>query len=76
MASRKRVGKAWTIRGAIKKAGKIVKTVEKMVAIHSEEDLDTAEKDLRAELFEMAAKAFKKSELKDIAIEIESEVDK
>lgn len=75
MASRKRVSKAWTIRGAIKKAGKIVKQVERIVAIHSEGDLDTAEKDLRAELFEMAAKTLKKSDLKDVTIEIESEFD-
>lgn len=76
MASRKHVGKAWTIRGAIKKSGKIVKEVERIVAISSEVDLDAAERNLRAELFEAAAKAYKKSELKDVTIEIESEVDK
>lgn len=70
------MGKAWTVRGAIKKSGKIIKEVERVVAISSEEDLDTAEKSLREDLFEVATKLFKKTELKDVTIEVESEVSK
>ena len=67
------MGRPWRITGGIFKAGKLVKEVERIVDISSEEDLDAAEKNLRDELSEQAFKLFKKVDLKDVRIEVESE---
>jgi hypothetical protein len=70
------VGKAWRVTGSVWKAGKRIKKVEKTIAITSEEELEAAEREVRATLHEEICKSFKKADFNDIKIEVDSEIEK
>jgi hypothetical protein len=74
--AQKRVGRTWLLRGEIQKGKLIIKTVDKVVEASSEEELESAERELRSALAEEAFQNFKKGDLKDIKIEVRSEIDK
>lgn len=73
MASR-RTGRKWRIVGSVLKAGKRVKRMTKIVVADSEAKIEKAEKSVRNSLGEQVTKLYKGKELKDVRIEVESDI--
>lgn len=70
------LGRPWVIEGSIWKAGKRVRHVKKTVTIGSEEELEKAEKEVRDSLYDQATRAYDRTGMSDIKIEVDSEVEK
>lgn len=70
------LGKPWVVEGSLWKCGKRVRHIKKTVTIGSEEELEKAEKEIRDNLYEQATKAYDKTGMTDVKIEVQSEVEK
>jgi hypothetical protein len=73
VGARKKLGRPWKIYGSVWKAGKRVRSTERTVTVSSEEELEVAERQLRSDLYEQVVKLYK-TDVKDIKIEVETEV--
>lgn len=70
------LGKPWLITGSVWKHGRRVRHVKKTVTIGCEQELEAAEKELRDSLYEQTTKTYAASDMSDVKIEVESEVEK
>jgi hypothetical protein len=68
-------GRKWKVTGRVWKAGKCVDELSRLVDASAEEELDAVQKQVKAELFDRAVERHGRSNLRDIRIEVDQELE-
>ncbi len=72
--ARRNPGRKWRIVGSVWKAGKRIRRVTKTVIADSEAKIEQTEKKLKRDLVDQITAAYKGKELRNVKIEVESDI--
>ena len=68
-------GRKWKVIGRVWKAGKCVDELSRLVDASAEEEIDVVARQLKSELFDRAVERHGNENLKDVRIEVDSELE-